>query len=174
MYSFYTFCRACLYTRQCVSLRAAVCKRGYLNITEMTRRAEQNVKKVFALPRPLCLGLFYDVVLLLEFPPCLLFLSHWSCLNILPDKSNCADFFKKPSETYGANQNHRQRARALESCASDFMAVETQISCSTSEQRTVTFEELDLEIPHDKVEKKEEKIVWYEQRKETRTSDFHL
>lgn len=54
------------------------------------------------------------------------------------------------------------------------MAVETQISCSTSEQRTVTFEELDLEILHDKVEKKEEKIVWYEQRKETRTSDFHL
>lgn len=54
------------------------------------------------------------------------------------------------------------------------MAVETQISCSTSEQRTVTFEELDLEIPRDKVEKKEEKIVWCEQSKETRTSDFHL
>lgn len=37
------------------------------------------------------------------------------------------------------------------------ITMETQIPCSTPEKRTVTFEELDLEIPHDKVENKEEK-----------------
>lgn len=43
------------------------------------------------------------------------------------------------------------------------ITMETQIPCSTPEKRTVTFEELDLEIHHNKVEKKEEKkkkIIW--------------
>lgn len=53
--------------------------------------------------------------------------------------------------------------------------METQIPCSTPEKRTVTFEELDLEIPHDKVEKRKRKKKLYgAQSKETRTSHFHF
>ena len=69
---------------------------------------------------PSVVGLSYDAVLLLKFFSCLLFTSQWRCLNTLPDKSNCPNLFKRPSETYGAKQNHGQRMTALESCAPDF------------------------------------------------------
>lgn len=69
---------------------------------------------------PCVLGLFYDAVLLHRFFSCLLLISQWGCLNTLPDKSNCPNLFKRPSETYGANQNHGQQTTALKSCAPDF------------------------------------------------------
>jgi len=90
------------------------------NVAGMTMREEKNVNKSSFCVFPRVLGLFSDAVLLLKLFSCLLFLSQWVCLNTWSDKSNCPNLFKRPSEIYGAKQNHGQRMTALKSYAPDF------------------------------------------------------
>lgn len=99
------------------------------------------------------LDLFYAAALLLKTFSCFLFLSQWGYLT---RQKSLSWFSKRPSENYGVKQSQGQSLIGLKVTHLISMTIETQIPCRTPAGRTVTFEELDLEMSPDNMMKKGE------------------